>query len=393
MNIHEYQSKEILRSYGVAVPKGKAAFFVEEAVENAKELGSKVCVVKAQIHAGGRGKAGGVKIAKNLDEVKTYATELLGKILVTHQTGPEGKKVNRLLIEEGSNIKKEYYLSFVIDRQTAKVVMMASPEGGVEIEKVAAETPEKIFYEHIDPVIGLAPFQATRMAYALGFPQEAIRNASSLMLKLYNAFIGKDCSQVEINPLVLTEENEVICLDAKLNFDDSALFRHPDVAELRDETEEDAKELRAGKSGLNYVNLGGNVACMVNGAGLAMATVDIIKFYGGEPANFLDVGGAATPETTAEAFQIMLDGGQAKGIFVNIFGGIVKCDNIAKGLIDAAKIIAGEGKPFPVPVVVRLEGTNVDIARKMLQDAAIENVMVSETMEGGAEKIVKLVNG
>lgn len=392
MNIHEYQSKEILKSFGVAVPKGKAAFSVEEAVENAKELGSKICVVKAQIHAGGRGKAGGVKIAKNLDEVKAYATELLGKILVTHQTGPEGKKVNRLLIEEGSNIKKEYYLGFVIDRQTAKVVMMASSEGGVEIEKVAAETPEKIFREYIDPVIGLAPFQATRMAYALGFPQDAIRKASTLMLKLYDAFIGKDCSQVEINPLVLTEENDVICLDAKLNFDDSALFRHPDIEALRDETEEDPKELRAGKSGLNYVNLGGDVACMVNGAGLAMATVDIIKFYGGEPANFLDVGGAATPETTAEAFQIMLDGGQAKGIFVNIFGGIVKCDNIAKGLIDAAKIIAGEGKPFPVPVVVRLEGTNVDIARQMLKDAAIENVMVSETMEGGAEKIVQLVN-
>ena len=392
MNIHEYQSKEVLKSYGVTVPKGKAAFSVKEAVKNAEELGSKVCVVKAQIHAGGRGKAGGVKLAKNLDEVKNFATELLGKVLVTHQTGPEGKKVNRLLIEEGSNIQKEYYLSFVIDRQTARVVMMASSEGGVEIEKVAAETPEKIFYERIDPVIGLAPFQATRMAYALGFPQEAIRKASTLMLKLYDAFIGKDCSQVEINPLVLTAENDVICLDAKLNFDDSALFRHPDIAALRDETEEDPKELRAGKSGLNYVNLGGDVACMVNGAGLAMATVDIIEFYGGEPANFLDVGGAATPETTAEAFQIMMDGGQAKGIFVNIFGGIVKCDNIAKGLIDAAKIIAGEGKPFPVPVVVRLEGTNVDIARQMLKDAAIENVMVAETMEGGAEKIVKLVN-
>jgi len=391
LNIHEYQSKEILKNFGVAVPKGKAAFSVEEAVENAKELGEKISVVKAQIHAGGRGKAGGVKIAKTFDEVKDYASELLGKILVTHQTGPEGKKVNRLLIEAGSNIKKEYYLGFVIDRQTAKVVMMASSEGGVEIEKVAAETPEKIFYEQIDPVIGLAPFQATRMAYALGFPQEAIRKASALMLKLYDAFIGKDCSQVEINPLVLTEENDVICLDAKLNFDDSALFRHPDIAELRDETEEDPKELRAGKSGLNYVNLGGDVACMVNGAGLAMATVDIIKFYGGEPANFLDVGGAATPETTAEAFQIMLDGGQAKGIFVNIFGGIVKCDNIAKGLIDAAKIIAGEGKPFPVPVVVRLEGTNVEIARQMLQDAAIGNVMVAPTMEGGAEKIVQLV--
>lgn len=391
MNIHEYQSKEILKSYGVTVPKGKAAFSVEEAVENAKELDCKVIVVKAQIHAGGRGKAGGVKLAKNLDEVKNYASELLGKILVTHQTGAEGKKVNRLLIEEGSNIKKEYYLSFVIDRQTAKVVMMGSPEGGVEIEKVAAETPEKIFKEYIDPVIGLAPFQAARMAYALGFPQEAIKKASTLMLNLYNAFVGKDCSLAEINPLVLTEENDVIALDAKLNFDDSALFKHSDIAALRDETEEDAKELRAGKSGLNYVNLGGDVACMVNGAGLAMATVDIIKFYGGEPANFLDVGGAATPETTAEAFQIMLDGGQAKGIFINIFGGIVKCDNIAKGLLDAAKIISGDKNSFPVPVVVRLEGTNVEIARQMLKDAAVENVMVADSMEGGAEKIVQLV--
>ncbi len=393
MNIHEYQSKEILRSYGVAVPNGKAAFTVDEAVENAKELGSKICVVKAQIHAGGRGKAGGVKIAKNLDEVRAYATELLGKILVTHQTGPEGKKVNRLLIEEGSNIKKEYYLSFVIDRQTAKPVMMASSEGGVEIEKVAAETPEKIFMEYIDPVIGLAPFQATRMAYKLGFPQEAIRNASNLMLKLYNAFIGKDCSQVEINPLVLTEENNVICLDAKLNFDDSALFRHADVAALRDETEEDPKELRAAKSELNYVNLGGDVACMVNGAGLAMATVDIIKFFGGEPANFLDVGGTSTPETTAEALRIMLDGGQAKGVFVNIFGGIVKCDNIAKGILDAAKIISEDGKTLPVPIVVRLEGTNVEIGRQMLKDSPFENIIMAETMEGGAEQIVKLVNG
>lgn len=391
MNIHEYQSKEILKSYGVAVPKGKAAFSVDEAVENAKALDSKVCVVKAQIHAGGRGKAGGVKLAKNLDEVRAYATELLGKILVTHQTGAEGKKVNRLLIEEGSNIKKEYYLSFVIDRQTAKVVMMASTEGGVEIEKVAAETPEKIFKEYIDPVIGLAPFQATRMAYALNFPQEAIRKASSLMLKLYDAFIGKDCSLVEINPLVLTEENDVICLDAKLNFDDSALFRHADIAALRDETEEDPKELRAAKSELNYVNLGGNVACMVNGAGLAMATVDIIKYFGGEPANFLDVGGTSTPETTAEALRIMLDGGQAKGVFVNIFGGIVKCDNIAKGILDAAAIISEDGKTLPVPIVVRLEGTNVEIGRQMLKDSPFENIIMAETMEGGAEQIVKLV--
>ena len=391
MNIHEYQSKAILKSYGVAVPNGKPAFTVEEAVKNAEELGSKVVVVKAQIHAGGRGKAGGVKIAKSIDEVKQYATELLGKVLVTHQTGPEGKKVGRLLIEEGSNIKKEYYLSFVIDRQTAKVVMMASPEGGVEIEKVAAETPEKIFKEYIDPVLGLADFQATRMAYKLGFPQEAIRKATALMKKLYVAFIGKDCSQVEINPLVLTEENEVICLDAKLNFDDSALFRHPDIEELRDETEEDPKERRAAKADLNYVNLGGDVACMVNGAGLAMATVDILKHYGGSPANFLDVGGDSTPEKIAEAFQIMLDGGQAKGIFVNIFGGINKCDLVAEGIVEAAKIISPDGKSLPVPVVVRLEGTNVERGRQILNDSPIANVIMAKTMEAGAEQIVKLV--
>ena len=391
MNIHEYQSKAILKSYGVAVPNGKPAFTVEEAVKNAEELGSKVVVVKAQIHAGGRGKAGGVKLAKSLDEVKQYASELLGKVLVTHQTGPDGKKVNRLLIEEGSNIKKEYYLSFVIDRQTARVVMMGSEEGGMEIEKVAAEMPDKIVKEYIDPVIGLAPFQASRMAYAMNFPAAAIRKVTKLMMCLYNAFIGKDCSLAEINPLVVTQEDDVIALDAKLNFDDSALFRHPDIEALRDETEEDPKELRAAKSELNYVNLGGNVACMVNGAGLAMATVDIIKFYGGEPANFLDVGGTSTPETTAEAMQIMLDGGQAKGIFVNIFGGIVKCDNIAKGILDAAKIISKDGKTLPVPLVVRLEGTNVEIGRQMLKDSPFENIIMAETMEGGAEQIVKLV--
>lgn len=391
MNIHEYQSKEILKSYGVAVPKGKAAFSVDEAVKNAEELGSKVIVVKAQIHAGGRGKAGGVKLAHNIDEVRQYASELLGKVLVTHQTGPDGKKVNRLLIEEGSNIKKEYYLSFVIDRQTAKVVMMASSEGGVEIEKVAAETPEKIFKEYIDPVIGLAPFQATRMAYALQLPAAAIRKASNLMMCLYNAFIGKDCSLAEINPLVVTAEDDVIALDAKLNFDDSGLFRHPDISALRDETEEDPKELRAGNAGLNYVNLGGNVACMVNGAGLAMATVDIIKFYGGEPANFLDVGGDSSPEKIAEAFQIMLDGGQSKGIFVNIFGGINRCDAIANGIIEAAKIISSDGKSIPVPVVVRLEGTNVELGRQILKDSPIKNVIMAPTMEDGAKEIVKLV--
>ena len=393
MNIHEYQSKEVLRQFGVNVPNGKPAFTVEEAVEAAKELGSKVTVVKAQIHAGGRGKAGGVKIAKNLDEVKAYATELLGKILVTHQTGPDGKKVNRLLIEEGSNIAKEYYLSFVNDRSTAKIVMIGSEEGGMEIEKVAAESPEKIIKEYIDPAIGLAPFQATRMAYKMNFKPEAIKKASATMIKLYNAFIGKDCSQVEINPLVVTAEDDVICLDAKLNFDDSGLFRHPDIVELRDETEEDRKELWASNEGLNYVNLGGDVACMVNGAGLAMATVDILKYYGGEPANFLDVGGSSTPEKIATAFEIMLDGGQAKGIFVNIFGGINKCDVIAEGIQKAAQIIAEKtGQDgIPVPVVVRLEGTNVERGRQILTEKPVKNVFMAPTMEGGAQDIVKRV--
>ena len=391
MNIHEYQSKAILKSYGVNVPNGLPAFSVDEAVKNAKEIGSPVVVVKAQIHAGGRGKAGGVKLAKNIDEVKKYATEILGKTLVTKQTGPAGKKVNRLLIEEGSNIKKEYYLSFVIDRQTARVVMMGSEEGGMEIEKVAAEMPDKIVKEYIDPAVGLAPFQASRMVYAMHFPQPAIRKVTKLMGCLYNAFVGKDCSLAEINPLVVTVDDDVIALDAKLNFDDSALFRHPDVEALRDESEEDPKERTASKAGLNYVNLGGDVACMVNGAGLAMATVDIIKYFGGEPANFLDVGGDSTPEKIAEAFDIMLDGGQAKGIFVNIFGGINKCDLVAQGIVDAAKIISKDGKSLPVPVVVRLEGTNVERGREILKNTPIANVFMAPTMEGGAEDIVKRV--
>lgn len=391
MNIHEYQSKAILKSYGVAVPNGSPAFTVEEAVSAAEALNAPVMVVKAQIHAGGRGKAGGVKLARNLDEVRAYATELLGKTLVTHQTGPDGKVVNRLLIEAGSSIKHEYYLSLVIDRQTARIVMMGSEEGGVEIEKVAAESPEKIFREYIDPAVGLMPFQAKRMAYAMNFPAAAIRQASALMLKLYDAFVGKDCSQVEINPLVVTAEDDVIALDAKLNFDDSGLYRHPDIEALRDETEEDPKERRAAQAELNYVNLGGDVACMVNGAGLAMATVDILKHYGGNPANFLDVGGDSTPEKIAEAFQIMLDGGQSKGIFVNIFGGINKCDLVAQGIVEAAKIISEDGKTLPVPVVVRLEGTNVERGREILLETPIANVIMAKTMEGGAEQIVKLV--
>ena len=393
MNIHEYQSKQVLKSFGVNVPNGIPAFTVEEAVEAAKKLDSKVTVVKAQIHAGGRGKAGGVKIAKSLDEVKEYATELLGKVLVTHQTGPEGKKVGRLLIEEGSNIAKEYYLSFVNDRNTAKIVMIGSEEGGMEIEKVAAENPEKIIKEYIDISVGLLPFQATRMAYKMNFKPEVIRKATATMMKLYEAFIGKDCSQVEINPLVVTAEDDVICLDAKLNFDDSGLFRHPDIVELRDKTEEDPKELWAAEEGLNYVNLGGDVACMVNGAGLAMATVDILKYYGGNPANFLDVGGSSTPEKIATAFEIMLDGGQAKGIFVNIFGGINKCDVIAEGIQKAAQIIADKtgADGIPVPVVVRLEGTNVERGRQILTEKPVKNVFMAPTMEGGAQDIVKRV--
>ena len=393
MNIHEYQSKQVLKSFGVNVPNGIPAFTVEEAVEAAKKLDSKVTVVKAQIHAGGRGKAGGVKIAKSLDEVKEYATELLGKVLVTHQTGPEGKKVGRLLIEEGSNIAKEYYLSFVNDRNTAKIVMIGSEEGGMEIEKVAAENPEKIIKEYIDISVGLLPFQATRMAYKMNFKPEVIRKATATMMKLYDAFIGKDCSQVEINPLVVTAEDDVICLDAKLNFDDSGLFRHPDIVELRDKAEEDPKELWASADGLNCVNLGGDVACMVNGAGLAMATVDILKYYGGNPANFLDVGGSSTPEKIATAFEIMLDGGQAKGIFVNIFGGINRCDVIAEGIQKAAQIIAEKtgSDGIPVPVVVRLEGTKVEEGRKILTDNPVKNVIMAPTMEGGAEKIVALV--
>ena len=391
MNIHEYQSKQVLREYGVKVPNGLPAFTVDAAVDNAEKLGSPVIVVKAQIHAGGRGKAGGVKIAKTTDEVRRYARELLGKTLVTHQTGPEGKVVNRLLIEEGSKIKKEFYLSFVIDRLSASIVMMGSEEGGVEIEKVAEEHPEKIIKEYIDPVVGLMPFQATRMAYAINIPAPAVRKASKLMQNLYAAFIGKDCSQVEINPLVVTEDDDVIALDAKLNFDDSALYRHPDIAELRDDSEEDPKELEASAHGLNYVNLGGDVACMVNGAGLAMATVDMLKHCGGDPANFLDVGGDSAPEKIATAFNIRLEGGQAKGIFVNIFGGINRCDNIANGIIEAAKLISKDGKSLPVPVVVRLEGTKVTEGREILKNTPIGNVFAATSMEDGAKQIVELV--
>ncbi|WHY79329.1 ADP-forming succinate--CoA ligase subunit beta [Neobacillus sp. WH10] len=385
MNIHEYQGKEILRNYGVAVPNGKVAFTVEEAVEAAKELGTQVCVVKAQIHAGGRGKAGGVKVAKNLEEVRTYANEILGKTLVTHQTGPEGKEVKRLLIEEGCDIKKEYYVGLVLDRATSRVVLMASEEGGTEIEEVAAKTPEKIFKEEIDPAIGLQAFQARRIAFNINIPNELINQAVKFMMGLYNAYIEMDCSIAEINPLVVTGDGKVMALDAKLNFDSNALYRQKDVLAYRDHEEEDVKEIEASKYDLSYVALDGNIGCMVNGAGLAMSTMDIIKHYGGDPANFLDVGGGATAEKVTEAFKIILSDSNVKGIFVNIFGGIMKCDVIAEGVVEAAKQVG-----LSVPLVVRLEGTNVDLGKKILAESSVE-IIAAESMADGAQKIVSLV--
>ncbi|MFF3021620.1 ADP-forming succinate--CoA ligase subunit beta [Gottfriedia sp. NPDC057948] len=385
MNIHEYQGKEILRSYGVKVPNGKVAFTVEEAVEAAKELGTAVCVVKAQIHAGGRGKAGGVKVAKNLDEVNTYASEILGKVLVTHQTGPEGKEVKRLLIEEGCDIKKEYYVGLVLDRGSSQVVLMASEEGGTEIEEVAEKTPEKIFKEYIDPAVGLQGFQARRIAFNINIPSNLVNKAVKFMMGLYSAFIEKDCSIAEINPLVVTGDGEVMALDAKLNFDSNALYRHADILAYRDLEEEDPKEIEASKYDLNYISLYGNIGCMVNGAGLAMATMDIIKHYGGDPANFLDVGGGATAEKVTEAFKIILSDQNVKGIFVNIFGGIMKCDVIAEGVIEATKQVG-----LHLPLVVRLEGTNVELGKKILNESGL-NIVAADSMADGAEKIVALV--
>ncbi|MDP1417950.1 ADP-forming succinate--CoA ligase subunit beta [Peribacillus simplex] len=385
MNIHEYQGKEILRQYGVSVPNGRVAFTVEEAVEAAKELGTEVVVVKAQIHAGGRGKAGGVKVAKNLDEARTYAEEILGKTLVTHQTGPAGKEVKRLLIEEGCDITKEYYIGLVLDRATNSVVLMASEEGGTEIEEVAEKTPEKIFKEVIDPVVGLTGFQARRIAFNINIPASLINKASKLMVNLYTAFVEKDCSIAEINPLVVTGDGNVMALDAKLNFDDNAIYRQKDIAEYRDLDEEDAKEIEASKHGLSYISLDGNIGCMVNGAGLAMATMDIIKHYMGDPANFLDVGGGATEEKVKEAFKIILSDQNVKGIFVNIFGGIMKCDIIATGVVAAAKELG-----LDVPLVVRLEGTNVDLGKKILNESGL-NITAAESMADGAQKIVSLV--
>ena len=385
MNIHEYQGKAILRSYGVNVPTGYVAYTVDEAVEVAEKLDSTVKVVKAQIHAGGRGNAGGVKIAKNLDDVRTYADEILGKTLVTPQTGPEGKEVKRLLIEEGCDIDQEYYVGLVLDSATSRVVMMASEEGGTEIEEVAAETPEKIFQEVIDPGVGLSPFQARRLAFNLNIPKELIGKVVKFMIGLYEAFVDKDCSIAEINPLVTTGDGDVLALDAKLNFDDNALYRHKDVLELRDLDEEDEKEIEASKYDLSYVALDGDIGCMVNGAGLAMATMDIIKHYEGDPANFLDVGGGATAEKVTEAFKIILSDDNVKGIFVNIFGGIMKCDVIAEGVVEATKQVG-----LTIPLVVRLEGTNVDLGKQILANSGL-NITSADSMADGAQKIVEMV--
>ncbi len=387
MNIHEYQAKAILRNFGVPVPEGHVVYNSNSARDWAKRLGEGPWAVKAQIHAGGRGKGGGVKIAKTADEVKQFARGMFGMTLVTHQTGPEGKIVKRVLIENGCNIADEFYVSFLVDRVTDRVTLMASAEGGVNIEEVAAKTPEKLFFEVIDPVVGLTAFQSRKIAFKLGFAIAQVKQAVPLLMSLYKAFVETDCSLLEINPLVLTGEGNLLCLDAKLNLDDNALFRHLRIRDLRDYDEEDANEIEASQYDLSYIALDGNIGCMVNGAGLAMATMDIIKHYGGDPANFLDVGGGATIERVTEAFKLILSDDKVKGILVNIFGGIMKCDVIATGVIEGAKQLG-----VKVPLVVRLEGTNVELGKKMLAESGL-NIVSADGMADAAEKIVKAVKG
>lgn len=385
MNIHEYQAKELLLNYGVSVPMGKVAFDHEEAHQIASDLNSEKFVVKAQIHAGGRGKGGGVKLASVLEEVKQLAEEILGMNLVTHQTGPEGKLVGKVLVEEASQIEKEFYLGMVIDRSTEKIVVMASPEGGVEIEEVAKNTPEKIIKQFVDPTVGLLPFQCREIAYFIGLQGKAVNQAVKLIMGLYEAFVDNDCSLAEINPLILTKDNQVTALDAKMNFDDNALFRHPEIKKLHDPTEEDPTELEAQEWGISYVKLDGDIGCLVNGAGLAMSTMDIVKHHGGEPANFLDVGGGATTEQVTQAFKMILSDPNVKAIFVNIFGGIMKCDTIAEGIITASKEVGIE-----VPLIVRLEGTNVELGREMLSQSGL-NIITGKDMREAAGKAVEAI--
>jgi len=387
MKIHEYQAKELLRKYGVVTPKGIPCFSVEEAVAAAAKLGGKVWVVKAQIHAGGRGKGGGVKVAKSPAEVKSYAGSILGMQLKTHQTGPEGQKVRRLLIEEGADIKKELYVGMVIDRGTQRVVLMASSEGGMDIEEVAANTPEKIHKVAIDPMRGLTDAEADDVARKIGVPDASLPQARALLQALYKAFDETDASLAEINPLILTGDGKVIALDAKIDFDGNALFRHPDIVALRDLDEEDPAEVEASKHDLNYIQLDGNIGCLVNGAGLAMASMDIIKLYGGSPANFLDVGGSATAEKVTEAFKIMLRNPELRAILVNIFGGIMKCDVIAQGVVAAARQVS-----LNVPLVVRLEGTNVDLGKKILADSGLP-IISANNMADAAQKVVAAAKG
>jgi succinyl-CoA synthetase beta subunit len=385
MNIHEYQAKEVLRGFGVPVAKGLPAFSVDEAMKAAQTLGGPVWVVKAQIHAGGRGKAGGVKVVKSLDDVKKESTRILGSTLVTHQTGPKGKQVNRLYIEEGSAIEKEFYLSMLVDRSTSRVAIVVSTEGGMDIEKVAHDTPDKIVTVTVDPVTNICPHHVRRVSKALGLDADLQKQMSVMLTGLYKAFTEADMSLLEINPLVITKDKKLLCLDAKIGFDDNALFRHPEIAKLRDETEEDEKEIEAAKYDLNYVALDGSIGCMVNGAGLAMATMDIIKLYGMEPANFLDVGGSASKEKVAAAFKIITSDPKVKGILVNIFGGIMKCDVIAEGVVAAVKEVG-----LQVPLVVRLEGTNVDLGKKIIAESKL-NVVSADDLDDAAKKIVAQV--
>ena len=385
MNIHEYQAKSVLAKYGVPVPRGGVAYTPAEAEQVAQSLGGALWVVKAQIHAGGRGKAGGVKLAKTLDDVKKLTKDMLGMTLITHQTGPEGKEVKRVYIEEGSDIGAELYLSAVLDRATSSVTFMGSKEGGVDIEEVAHKTPEKIITVSIDPAAGFQPHHARQLAFGMQIPAEQMAAFGKMVEGIYNAFIGTDASQVEINPLVITKQGKMIALDAKFNFDDNALFRQPEIAEMRDESEEDPLELQAGKFGLSYVKMDGNIGCMVNGAGLAMATMDIIKLYGGEPANFLDVGGGANKEKVTEAFKLILSDPNVEGILVNIFGGIMRCDIIAEGIIAAAREVS-----LSVPLVVRLEGTNVELGKKMLSTSGLA-IVSADNLADAAEKITTAV--
>ena len=386
MNIHEFQAKEVLKRFGVAVPRGIVATTPEEARKAAESLGGGVCVVKAQIHAGGRGKGGGVKVVKNADQAAEAARAMLGKNLVTHQTGPEGRRVMRVLVEQGLNIQREIYLAMVLDRERSRVTVICSAEGGVEIEKVAEEHPERILKETIDPVIGLSPFQCRRLAFALSVPPELVGKMAGVMQGLYRAFDECDASLAEINPLIITAEGEVMALDAKMNFDSNAFFRQKEIVALRDLDEEDPREVEASKYDLSYISLDGNIACMVNGAGLAMATMDIIKIYGGEPANFLDVGGGANKEKVSQAFKILLSDSRVRGVLVNIFGGIMRCDVLAQGIVEAAKDLS-----LTVPLVVRMQGTNVDQGRKILADSGLP-IISAETMGEAAEKVVAAVH-